>query len=154
MSVPTYPQSPEAGAGPTEPSPVNPPAGWYPDPAGGFFERFWNGAAWTDQTRPYPQQAQYAPAVSTAPVAPGMPMAPGAPAPPGPAPALVVIGWLLAFFMPVVGLIIGLVVMNQEKATGGSMGKWMTIVSVAWFVLALLIVAGSSAPAVVTAVLT
>jgi hypothetical protein len=26
------------------------PAGWYPDPNKGPFERFWNGSAWTDHT--------------------------------------------------------------------------------------------------------
>lgn len=42
-----------------EPSPTEearpaapPPAGWYPDPAGSADERYWDGAAWTEQTRP------------------------------------------------------------------------------------------------------
>jgi len=26
-----------------------PPAGWYPDPAGTSTQRYWDGAAWTDQ---------------------------------------------------------------------------------------------------------
>lgn len=28
--------------------------GWYPDPAGAPEERYWDGGAWTSQTRPYP----------------------------------------------------------------------------------------------------
>lgn len=28
-----------------------PPAGWYPDPAGGDAERFWDGVAWSQSTR-------------------------------------------------------------------------------------------------------
>jgi hypothetical protein len=27
----------------------HPPAGWYPDPAGTRAQRYWDGAAWTDQ---------------------------------------------------------------------------------------------------------
>ncbi len=31
-----------------------PPAGWYPDPSGQPFERFWDGRTWTTGTRPRP----------------------------------------------------------------------------------------------------
>jgi Zn-dependent protease with chaperone function len=31
-----------------------PPAGWYPDPNGRPFERFWDGRTWTTSTRPVP----------------------------------------------------------------------------------------------------
>lgn len=31
---------------------TQPAAGWYADPAGGQSERFWDGAQWTDSTRP------------------------------------------------------------------------------------------------------
>ncbi|GAA3770567.1 hypothetical protein GCM10022240_23530 [Microbacterium kribbense] len=31
-----------------------PPAGWYPDPQGDGNQRWWNGVAWADQTRPAP----------------------------------------------------------------------------------------------------
>lgn len=47
--------------GPMTQSPQQPPAGWYPDPAGGPGERFWDGQAWSQSTRdkaaPAPQQA-------------------------------------------------------------------------------------------------
>lgn len=29
------------------------PPGWYPDPEGRPSERYWNGSAWTSETRPY-----------------------------------------------------------------------------------------------------
>jgi len=35
----------------TSPSPI--PPGWYPDPSGARQWRVWNGAAWTELTRPY-----------------------------------------------------------------------------------------------------
>lgn len=28
------------------------PSGWYPDPSGFNCDRFWDGEAWTEQTRP------------------------------------------------------------------------------------------------------
>jgi Zn-dependent protease with chaperone function len=48
-----------------------PPAGWYPDPGGQLFERFWNGRTWTTGVRAVP--ADPAPA----------PPRPGPPRPPG-----------------------------------------------------------------------
>lgn len=32
--------------------PPSMPAGWYPDPAGGGLQRWWNGVGWSDQTQP------------------------------------------------------------------------------------------------------
>ncbi|QAY61378.1 DUF805 domain-containing protein [Microbacterium protaetiae] len=43
-----------------------PPAGWYPDPQGGTGERWWNGAAWSTETRAAAPNAQ--PAEPSAPV--------------------------------------------------------------------------------------
>ena len=44
-------------------SPQQPPAGWYPDPAGSGGERFWDGVAWSQSTRDKaaPQPAPDAP---------------------------------------------------------------------------------------------
>jgi hypothetical protein len=50
-----------SGAGPapasfsvTESAPPTPPAGWYPDPAGGSNQRYWDGECWTEHTTPTP----------------------------------------------------------------------------------------------------
>lgn len=41
-------------------TPKQPPAGWYPDPAGGGGERFWDGGAWSQSTRD-PKPAPWVP---------------------------------------------------------------------------------------------
>jgi len=46
----TPPPPPPAGALPQPPAPL-PPAGWLHDPHDGSKERYWDGAAWTGQTR-------------------------------------------------------------------------------------------------------
>jgi hypothetical protein len=35
--------------------------GWYPDPSGRLMERWWDGSAWSDQTRPYAAPTAAAP---------------------------------------------------------------------------------------------
>ncbi|MGW0659537.1 DUF2510 domain-containing protein [Streptodolium elevatio] len=59
------------------------PPGWYDDPAGPGNERWWDGAQWTESTRPAsdPGALPAAPEPSPAPVAPP-------PVPPGPAPGM------------------------------------------------------------------
>lgn len=78
------------------------PPGWYPDPGhtgnGPATERWWNGTAWTEQTRPAggtegvfgppappgaPAAPGTPPTVAGAPTMPGSPMAPGSPTVPG-----------------------------------------------------------------------
>src|SRR5262249_4275086 len=46
--------------------------GWYPDPAGQPFQRWWNGTTWTTATYPYPQT----PSTATAPTSPNPAMPP------------------------------------------------------------------------------
>ncbi len=69
----------------TNPTP-QPPAGWYADPQGAPFERWWNGLAWTASTRPTPSAAS-ALVVPERPAAPAPPVAlPHRPGPYSPAP--------------------------------------------------------------------
>ncbi|NLE98268.1 MAG: DUF2510 domain-containing protein [Propionibacterium sp.] len=72
-------------------TPQQPPAGWYPDPAGGNGERFWDGGAWSQSTRdPKPEPVHPAdpgPARQTsAPPAPGHEPRPPSPHGSGPQP--------------------------------------------------------------------
>lgn len=46
-----------------------PPADWYPDPSGGAYLRWWNGIAWTEQTKPAPASAPALPAYPGVPAA-------------------------------------------------------------------------------------
>ena len=49
-------------------TPHVPPANWYPDPSGGQYLRFWDGAAWTTHTRPTPDPLIAAGAPAAAPM--------------------------------------------------------------------------------------
>lgn len=48
----TGPALPPASFSVTESAPPTPPAGWYPDPAGGSSQRYWDGQRWTEHTTP------------------------------------------------------------------------------------------------------
>jgi len=74
------------------PSPM--PAGWYQDPASGQ-QRYWDGAAWS--TGVAASGPQFAPVSQ-----PGTNVA-------------VVLGWIFAFVGPIVGLIIGVVLMGSPS---------------------------------------
>lgn len=56
----------------------NPDPGWYPDPSGRAMERWWDGSAWSDKTRPYaaPTTAPTVTATATAPIYAPLPPAP------------------------------------------------------------------------------
>lgn len=65
-------------------TPQQPPAGWYPDPAGSGGERFWDGVAWSQSTRdkvapqPTPEAPHSAPSAG-APAGYGSPQSYGSP---------------------------------------------------------------------------
>jgi hypothetical protein len=71
------------------------PAGWYPDPAGGGGQRYWDGAAWTEHTAAAPAPQPYYQGIVPATVAPrsGMP------------------GWLLATLIGGGVLCVGLILL-------------------------------------------
>lgn len=101
-----------------------PPAGWYPDPRRPGTQRYWDGRRWTDQIAPLPPQAQPPTPLFVPPQAPAEPRADG----------LVVPGYILAFLIPLVGLILGIVVASRHKGTGTNHGVWIIVVAVCSFI--------------------
>jgi hypothetical protein len=79
-----------------EPTPL-PPAGWYPDPDQAQTQRYWTGQQWTDQRAP---------------------MSP-APERDRGAGALVVIGYITAFVIPIIGFILGIVLLVRRQTGHG-----------------------------------
>ena len=75
-------------AGPAD----GPAAGWYPDPGQASTLRYWDGTAWTAHVSPVSEP--HATVRTDA-------------APPDNA-AIIIVGYVAAFLMPIVGLIIGL----------------------------------------------
>lgn len=76
------------------------PAGWHPDPEQPNTWRFWDGARWTDQRSPMQV---------------GAPVAVRQQASDG----LVVGGYLTAFLLPLIGFIIGVILMARDRAAHG-----------------------------------
>jgi hypothetical protein len=106
------------------------PAGWYQDPTSGR-QRYWDGVKWTDHFAGGSHVAS-APKVSN---------------------GLVIAGWICAFLAPLIGIVIGVIVMNQDKANKA--GLRITLVAAGVFVfwlLMIMIAAASSSSASAAAV--
>jgi hypothetical protein len=101
-----------------EDAPAAPP-GWYPDPKMADTRRYWNGESWSEHVAPAP------PAVTYVATVPG-----------GVSPGLEAAGWLTAIAMPLVGFIIGLVVVGKPAPNRGG---WIIALSIicgfGWFLV-------------------
>lgn len=98
------------------------PEGWYP--AGKGREQYWTGEKWTNAFR------------STEVEAPAMPVA----APTGKEPgsdALVVVGYITALLLPVIGFILGLILLLRRQTNHGLAVLLLSVlvVIIAWQVL-------------------
>jgi hypothetical protein len=93
-------QEKAAPAAPSAPAP-----GWYPHPSMASTQRYWDGARWTDHIAP----ASSAPTTlrETADQQPG-------------SGGLVMAGWPLAVFIPIVGFVIGLVLLTRHQVRAGA----------------------------------
>lgn len=104
-----------------------PEAGWYDDPHGTGGQRWWDGSQWTDHFHPPPP-----------------PGAAGGGAPPdrvagGKDPrnnGLAVVGWITAILFPLIGAIVGIVLMTRKDIRGGR----ILLLAAVIFVLGLVLV--------------
>ncbi|MGH3345538.1 MAG: DUF2510 domain-containing protein [Nocardioides sp.] len=107
-----------------------PPAGWYPHPWMADTNRYWDGTAWTDHIAP----------VAVAPPPPrdtsfDLGWSQRHPAPPEPDHGgLIVGGYVMAILLPLIGFIIGIVLLAKGK-TGHGLGA-MILSVIAFFVWA------------------
>jgi hypothetical protein len=83
---------------------AHPPAGWYPDPHVTGLERFWDGTTWTN--------AQRAPSGVS---------------------ALIPIGYITALIMPLVGFVLGVVVVTRASSRTSRHGPWIIVLSIIAF---------------------
>ena len=91
---------------PPSPPAVHVPAGWYPDPQMPATQRYWDGKQWTHNVSPMPPPTQ--PATDAAPaVAQSLDST-----------TLVTSGWVMAVLFPIIGFIIGIVLLTKRAAEG------------------------------------
>lgn len=125
-----------------------PEAGWYTNPSGPGV-RYWDGHGWTEHVDQMAPVAPYqSPSVAAPPPRPFTPPPPPPPyagyaQPPGPpaysnpgyAPAqgtsgLVVVGYVMAAVIPLVGFILGIVIATRPDPNTSKHGVWVIVVSV------------------------
>jgi Protein of unknown function (DUF2510) len=90
---------------PTAPQPT--PAGWYPDPEQAGTTRYWDGSQWTDQRAPAPPTAREDRGAG----------------------ALVVVGYITAFVLPIIGFIIGIILLVRRQ-TGHGLAVFLISIAV------------------------
>lgn len=92
------------------------PPGWYADPQMANTQRYWDGERWTDQ------------------VAPGAPVStPNVKS----SDALDTAGWLTAVFVPIVGFVIGCVMLGRRPQAGVGMMLLALACGIGWWMLLL-----------------
>lgn len=101
--------------------------GWYPDPhAPKYQERYFNGHAWTEDHRDLPQPSQQPQPQSIAPLGTLND---------DPAGALVVIGYITAVVLPIIGFILGIVACTRPHKSTSKHGPWIIVLSIVAFVI-------------------
>lgn len=90
-----------------------PPPGWYAHPQMVDTLRYWDGAAWTEQVAPGASGVAARQTKSTS-------------------ETLSTAGWLSAFFVPIVGFIIGCVLLTKRPREAVGMMLLAIVMSVVW----------------------
>ena len=101
------------------------PPGWYDFPDRANTRGYWDGQAWT---------GDYAPIASPIPVS--TTVSPERES----AGALVVIGYITAVLMPIVGFILGIVVATRPAKVTSKHGAWIIVLSIVAFVVYLALI--------------
>ncbi len=115
--LPTYRYASDAPPAPADPQSTNglPAAAWYADPENPQGMRYWDGTGWTEH------RTDYLAAPPKKPVGEGM----------------VAAGYLTSFLFPIVGVVIGVILMNRDNKNG----RW--ILGLSLLFIAVFIVIGS-----------
>jgi Protein of unknown function (DUF2510) len=108
----------------TTPTPELPPAGWYRNPEGAGM-RYWDGQQWSGHYAD--DRGQVLPV-------------PPPPSTPGGSDGLVTIGYVLAIAFPLIGFVIGIVLLTRRN----DHGAWVMVASVIAFVVWSAILYGST----------
>lgn len=121
----------------TGPKPVSqPPAGWYSNPTGPG-ERYWDGMRWTDS---YSQPAAAPQALVV--------QAPQEQS--GGSLGLVIAGYVFAVLMPLVGFILGIVVVTRPQRSISKHGVWVIVLSCVAFTIYLALILHAASTTTVT----
>lgn len=90
-----------------------PPAAWYADPENPEGMRYWDGRQWTEHRTDY--RAEQPPKKTSE--------------------GMVAAGYITSFMLPIVGVVIGVILMNRENRHG----RWILALSLLFFVIFLVI---------------
>lgn len=107
----------DTGAQASEPTA---PAGWYADPTMVGTQRYWDGSSWSDHVAPgIPQPVAAAAAVPAA--------------ADGPSDGVIVAGWITAVVLPIVGFIIGCVLLSKRPGHGVPIMVLAVLATLFWY---------------------
>jgi ABC-type dipeptide/oligopeptide/nickel transport system permease component len=103
-----------------------PPPGWYTNPTGPG-QRYWDGQKWTDSySQPTPVDTRVENAASGT-------------------PGLVIVGYILAVVIPIVGFILGIVAVTRPDKRMSKHGVWIIVLSVVAFLIYIILIAHANA---------
>jgi hypothetical protein len=105
----------------SHPAPPSFPAGWYDVPDRANTKGYWDGERWT---------GDFAPAAEPAPAA-----AATAATEPESAGGIVIVGYVTAALIPLIGFILGIVVATRPAKATSKHGAWIIVVSIFAFIV-------------------